>query len=51
MNHREGSLAALFISATLEQVEQPVLAAARVVARAGGDGGDGLADRDHLGGQ
>ena len=45
---REGSLTALFISATLEQVEQPVLASARVVARAGGDGGDGLADRDHL---
>ena len=32
----------------MEQVEQPVLASARVVARAGRDGGDGLADRDHL---
>ena len=42
-------LTALFISATLEQVEQPVLAPARVVARAGRDGGDGLADRDNLG--
>ena len=45
---RECSLIALFISATLEQVEQPVLAPARVVARAGRDGGDGLADRDNL---